>query len=780
MKMKLKSNRSMSFSVIYWIICLVMVVTAFKSEYTSGSDDPIYAGEIDISADYGTEGFDIPNMELGRGVYALTLAYDTNGFANVSFESDAAAGDVGYSETLLTPYNGYAEPYIYVYRDGAHISGKIRTNNPDTSLHLMMVSLRRMRKLSATYTALRLIAMMLLLYAVILIIKRGGRTASVTVNRWVPEILTVWVISMAGFIPGILGRYIAGGHDIEAHMGRIAAIADGLGTRVFPVRIYRFFANDYGYPMGIFYGDILLYPEAVLHRLGLPLWQCYIVFVALISLLTALVSYFCFKEISRDDRAAMLATAAYMLAPWRLNDIYVRAAAGEYAAMAFLPLIALGFITVMTADKDDKKGLKHSVLWLILGFTGLIHTHMITCVMAAVFAAIYCLIYIKRLITERRILHIAIAAILTVLLNLSFIVPFADMYLRNDYIVKHLSGGIDVHGAYLRQLLSFTGDYTEVSYPVGEVADLTGEMPITAGLLLPLILFAIIVCAFRSDRKTGSGQIRTGKSDGIIIAAFTVFASFLATKYFPYRVIADNKIPILTILTKVQFPWRYLVIVTLMISLGILYVCGRLVKEDGTDADSEESPADVNESSDKGVKLSPRRIFTAAVLILTVIQAAVFMYRQNTADNKHVNAGNVYPIVTALMDSDIMYLPEGMDPEILKDRTIQTSSGDITVQDMGYDGKEYTIGVNSASDKDEWITLPLIYYPGYKASDGSSVTESEDHRVKLMVPAEYGDMVTVGFKEPLYWRLAEMITCVMAIVIIVVLIREQRNKGTEN
>ena len=159
-------------------------------------------------------------------------------------------------------------------------------------------------------------------------------------------------------------------------------------------------------------------------------------------------------------------------------------------------------------------------------------------------------------------------------------------------------------------------------------------------------------------------------------------------------------------------------IVTLMISLAVLYVFRRF---------------------------SSRRIFTAVVLALTLIQAALFMYRQVTADNKHVNAGNVYPIVTSLMDSDIMYLPQGMDSEILKDRTIRTSSDEITVQDMGFDGKEYTIGVNNVSSEEGRISLPLIYYPGYTASGGLSVTAGEDHRVELTVPAGYGSMVTVGF-----------------------------------
>ena len=386
MRDKLKNKSLISFTLIYWLICIVLTVTAFMSEYKSSSDDPVFSGDIDMTADYGETGFDIPDMELDRGIYALTLAYETNGFANVTFTSDAAAGDMSFSETLLTPYTGYAEPYVYVYRDGMHLSGRISANNPDTSLYFYVVSLRRMRKLSATYTALRLLAMMAVLYVAILIIRKGGRQASVDVKAATMPMLTVAVISMAGFIPGIMGRYIAGGHDIEAHLGRIAAIADGLGTHVFPVRIYRFFENDYGYPMGIFYGDILLYPEALLHRLGLPLWQCYIVFVALISLLTVLVSYYCFKTIARDEKAGMLAAAVYTLSPWRLNDIYVRAAAGEYAAMAFLPLVALGFYLLVNEDRENRTQMRRSVLCLLLGFTGLIHTHMITCVMASLSA----------------------------------------------------------------------------------------------------------------------------------------------------------------------------------------------------------------------------------------------------------------------------------------------------------------------------------------------------------------------------------------------------------
>ncbi len=763
---KIKDNKILSFTIIYWLICLVLTATAFKSDYETGSDDPVYAGDIDMTADYGQSGFDIPAMEIDRGIYALTMAYETNGFATLAFDSDGSAGDVGVTETLLTPYSGYAEPYVYVYRDGIHLSGRISANNPDTSLKLVVLSLRRMRKLSAAYTALRLIAMFAVLYLAIFVIRLGGRKASVSVDANMIKLLTVTVISMAGFIPGIMGRYIAGGHDIEAHMGRIAAIADGLGMHVFPVRMYRFFANDYGYPMGVFYGDILLYPEAVLHRLGLPLWQCYIVLVALISLLTAIVSYLSFKAIAGNDRAALLATSVYMLSPWRLIDIYVRAAAGEYAAMAFIPLIAAGFWLILRSDREDGHAAGKGGLMLMLGFTGLIHTHMITCIMAAVFSVFYCIIYIKRLVTGKRIVPLVISAICTVLLNLSFIVPFADMYLKNDYIVEHLSRDIGGHGAYIRQLLTFAGDYAEVSYPVGEALDLTGEMPLAAGPILPLILLLIIFCVSRKDKEH--------RPEGIIIAVFMLLAAFLSTRYFPYGVIADIGIPVLSILNRVQFPWRYLVIVTLMISLGVLYVYNRLGSDENLIFGLKTGDGQADKAALKGV--GALRIFVSAVFAIALIQACILICRQNTADNKHVNAGNVYPIITALMDSDVMYLPEGMDPDILKDRSIHVSSDELTVQDMGYDGREYTAGIANVSDVDGWISLPLTYYPGYVSSQGLKIEQDTDGRVRLSVPAGYSGVSTVGFKEPWYWRMSEIITAVMIVSMAVIAICRHRKR----
>ncbi len=222
------------------------------------------------------------------------------------------------------------------------------------SLHIMSIALYRMPGLTGTYSALKVIGAAIILYLAVLLVIFLRSDAERERKGTLLGILTVTVIASAGLIPWIFKGYIAGGHDVEAHMGRIAAIASGLKSHVFPVRMYRYFENDFGYPMGIFYGDIFLYPSAILHLMGMPLWICYMIYVVIMNILTAVISYICFKTISGRRDAGLLASAVYTLSLWRLNDVYIRAAAGEYGAFTFLPLIALGLYLAVagTASED--------------------------------------------------------------------------------------------------------------------------------------------------------------------------------------------------------------------------------------------------------------------------------------------------------------------------------------------------------------------------------------------------------------------------------------------
>ncbi len=93
--------------------------------------------------------------------------------------------------------------------------------------------------------------------------------------------------------------------------------------------------------------------------------------------------------------------------------------------MTFLPVVIAGFYQVLVGDKKKWT-------WLVLGFTGLMESHVLsTATMAVIFAAC-CLVFVRELFREKRWLDLLKAAGLTVLLNLWFLVPFLYFYLKEN------------------------------------------------------------------------------------------------------------------------------------------------------------------------------------------------------------------------------------------------------------------------------------------------------------------------------------------------------------
>lgn len=749
-----EKNRIMKITVLYAVLTLIVAAGAGCVATGMGLvDSPVYyAGDCDIMADYGKDGFLTGDITLDPGIYSLVIAYESNGFSTIRpVDSDGVRTT---TEMLLTPYVNYAESYLYAKDRDSHISLSIDPAYEGMSLTLMAVSLNRLPGLTGSYAALTVIAAAVLIYALFMFIRFMIGEASMERKLTVAGLLTIIVIACMGYLPGILSGHISGGHDVEAHMGRIASIAFGIKNRVLPVKIYRYFANDFGYPMGVFYGDILLYPAALLHLLGVPLYVCYILYAFMINALTAFVAYKCFKVMVKERYAALIVAGIYTLSLWRLNDLYIRAAVGEYSAMAFLPLIALGFYLACDKSVTDTVAKKRDTVMifaLCTGFTGLIHTHMITCVMTVLFAVVYCTINIREVIKKENILPILKAAGITLLLNAGFIVPFADNYLRNDLVVRHLTKKIGGQGVYPIQIVSMSGDYAQISHSIDEGLPIVDEMPYSIGIGLLLALILTLIVIINPGKKSGYDDIPESvgrrRKTGITLAALSIIALWLSTCYFPYDLLADKAAFISGVVGGVQFPWRYLVMATLMLCLATLYVFTHI----------------------KG------NAVRMALGALAVICALLFMYRQNAADNKYVDGYNCDQIKVTLIDSDIMYLPQDMDAEILKDRHIVISDEATAVQDMGYDGLSYTVGVANDTDAEGYVTLPLIDYGGYhtfamddngeyKLKDTYKLVSAEDGRVKLMIPAGSSDIVEVRYKEPWYYRVAECLSLITLII----------------
>lgn len=260
--------------------------------------------------------------------------------------------------------------------------------------------------------------------------------------------------------------YLTYGHDLSIHLSRIEGLKAGLLAGQFPVRMDPAIINEKGYPFSLMYSDVFLYPAAVLRVLGFSLQTSYKVYVASITAATVGITFYALRKMFRSDCAALLGTALYTLSFYRLTNVFVRAAVGEYTAMAFLPLVVYGLWRIYRqSPADGKKAKPWCWLPFALGFTGLLQSHLLTTELAVFFTAAFCLLYFKKTFTRPVLPALCKAAGAAIVWNLWFMVPLLQYMVQG---VCRISGKYDAaylydSSVYLGQMFLMFGQSSGVA-----------------------------------------------------------------------------------------------------------------------------------------------------------------------------------------------------------------------------------------------------------------------------------------------------------------------------
>ena len=212
------------------------------------------------------------------------------------------------------------------------------------------------------------------------------------------------------------------GDDIQYHLCRIENIVDAWRCGQFPARLGAYMYDGYGALTSVFYPDYALYPFALMRLCGASL--AYVGNMLLISLNIGAAAgmYAAAKRMFGGGRAAAAASTLYVLAAYRLTDVYARFAVGEALAMVFLPLFIAALWDCVAGDKNRWKALALSAAAIFL-------SHMITTLLCALMALLLCLINARRILREKRLANLLKAAGLCLLLVLFHLAPML-MYIR--------------------------------------------------------------------------------------------------------------------------------------------------------------------------------------------------------------------------------------------------------------------------------------------------------------------------------------------------------------
>ena len=264
-------------------------------------------------------------------------------------------------------------------------------------------------------------------------------------------------IALLSSLPLFMSK-LADGHDCAFHLMRIEALADGLARGVFPLRLSALHLDGWGYPASVYYGDLLLYIPALLRLAGFSVTGAYKAYVFFINLSTAAAGLFCFSRIAGDAKRGALLSLVYCTAGYRLMDLYVRMAVGEYTAMLFLLPVLAGLWDLLAEDPRGRRLAADAAL-LALGFAGLVTCHLISTELALAACVLVCACLPWRALRPRGLSAILMGAAGALLLAAFFAVPLLD-YLKNvpvsiTSVPNPNAQRIRVEGAHAAQLFSF-------------------------------------------------------------------------------------------------------------------------------------------------------------------------------------------------------------------------------------------------------------------------------------------------------------------------------------
>lgn len=262
-------------------------------------------------------------------------------------------------------------------------------------------------------------------------------------RRWMQSEIVFWtfilvcaalIVSLPAWIPG----YMVTGHDMMFHLVRLQGIAEGLEFGTFPVRMNSAWFGGYGMPTGIFYPNLFLYPAALLYLAGTSLLTAWGSFLTMVNVLTAFVSWWAFSKFARSSRTGAIAALFYLGFLYRLVDVYVRSAAGEMLAMAFLPGALVSAWMVLR---------RHSENWIavVSCTTAILQSHVLTSLLVFLADGIMVAVSFHSFRDPDVRRRTALAALFTCLLNLWFYAPLIFLHHSMDYVLKGLRSA-DISG----------------------------------------------------------------------------------------------------------------------------------------------------------------------------------------------------------------------------------------------------------------------------------------------------------------------------------------------
>ena len=489
----------------------------------------------------------------------------------------------------------------------------------------------------------------------------------------------IFCIVMLVVLSPMITRMLPIGHDWKFQLLRLESLKAGLQSGQFPVRMDPVFFNGFGYASSLFYPDFLLYIPAVLQLLGVSLVSSYKIFIILVVAVCFAATYYCAKGISKSRYVALISAIVFTLSQYFIQNIYTRFALGEVSAFMFMPFVVYGLYNFLFEEFEKP--------WLlVVGFTGLLFSHMISFTIACMLCAVVSLFRIKHLIRNGyKLIRLLVAVLLVAGLSCVFWLPLLEQMLSGRILITN-GRTMQSMSVAIRDMIANSSIIKNESCSFG--------LPLLLLCLMRLILF-----------KTPETKAEIKKSDRLFWIGAALL--FLASDLFPWKLMPS-------FFNMIQFPWRFYAMASLFLALAIGMMTQTLFYS--------------------------KNKYVALVVILALMSFGAITTWTNTADYEDVPADYYETIEHTYPGNGYEYLPKELDQDTIYavtnvQRNVVADNGSNVPFEQN--GVRITFRYDPTSGV-QYYDVPLLYYVGY----GAMFADEQGVQTPLRVE-EHGNMVRV-------------------------------------
>ncbi|REJ78020.1 MAG: hypothetical protein DWQ47_16870 [Acidobacteria bacterium] len=438
--------------------------------------------------------------------------------------------------------------------------------------------------------------------------------------------------------------------------------------------------------------------------------------------------------------APTLAAVLFILAPYHLNQIYNNFLFAEFAASAVIPFCFL--FVHRTAARPSFS----AAAGLGLSYGLLVLTHLPSLIFCSLAFAVYGVVVLYR---SRNWIRSGLALAGGVIAGISATSFYWIKLVTELEWIRH------ARQEYFSDIYSYTNNFLLNPSTFTSIAEDVQAIWLGDLMLLATLLIAVpsSILLFRQRREAGTLVVASFVT--MIFAAF--FSSVLSTPLWDY----------VAFLQKIQFPWRWMGVVSVTAAVFAAYGiarAGELMKE-----------------KEAGVVLP--LVLTAGVLIYALI--SVFVTKQSVFipaaefSNEKVEAMHTAPSRDCWWT---VWAEEGFYKETGSEVTLKNRSFRV----RRWDTLEKQIGVWPGPETE--AVFSILYYPHWRAyadEERISVENTDSGLIRVTVPQD-AKSITLRFREPNEVRTAAIVSAsafsLIAFVLVISLARRtfrKEDEGTE-